>query len=219
MQFTDFFFLKYCIRWLLVPSEWPHAEKVFILHFPKYIQSPLKERNVSHNLDRKENAPIITQWFYITNMSLASSAYNYKIKVTFSFVYQTATAKSFPNHQSFPQWPLGTSEGVPGCSLPPVQPGTSPQLWPSTSGVFVVWPGPYPQARNIAALSHLLLLLPDLLGETLILQSCSTSKGQARATTELPNMPTDGLSAKRTKVTQARCEKGGHHLHRGSAAS
>ena len=50
-------------------------------------------------------------------------------------------------------------------------------------------------------------------GETLTLQSCSTGKGQARATTELPN-----ISAKRTKAIQAHCEKGGDHFHRGFAA-
>lgn len=56
------------VLWFLVPSEWPHTKK-FHFAFPKYIQNPLSERNVSHNLYRKENVPIITQWFYTTNMS------------------------------------------------------------------------------------------------------------------------------------------------------
>lgn len=72
--------------------------KVFHFAFPKYIQNPLNERNVSHNLYRKENAPIIIQWFYITNMSLASSAYNYKMRLFFCILKKIAP-KSFSHCQ------------------------------------------------------------------------------------------------------------------------
>lgn len=84
LQIFFFFFFKYCICvcWFLVLSEWPMLKR-FSFCISKIYTEPIKRKNVSHNLDRKDNAPIITQWFYITNMSLASSAYNYKIRSHF----------------------------------------------------------------------------------------------------------------------------------------
>lgn len=78
------------VLWLLVPSEWPHTKK-FHFAFPKYIQNPLSERNVSHNLYRKENVPIITQWFYTTNMS--QPHHPTTIKWGHSFVYSNDLTK------------------------------------------------------------------------------------------------------------------------------
>lgn len=66
----------------LVPQEWPHAENISFV-FSKFKQNSLSERNVSHNLYRKENIPIITQWFYRTNMLLVQSAYECEMRLHF----------------------------------------------------------------------------------------------------------------------------------------
>lgn len=118
------------VLWFLVPSEWPHTKK-FHFAFPKYIQNPLSERNVSHNLYRKENVPIITQWFYTTNMS--QPHHPTTTKWGHSFVYSHYLTKtlftlpdiSYHSHSS-PKCPSAVSEKAPGCCPQPVHWGTSP---------------------------------------------------------------------------------------------
>ena len=151
-------------------------------------------------------------------MSLASSAYNYKIRSPFLLFTKLLQQNPFLITSRSPsdlQRLLRVSQDAPCylCNQEQAFDSDPPLLGSLSFDLDQI------HKRATAALSPLLLLLPDLLGETLILQSCSTGKGQARAAAEFPNMPTDDLSAKRTKVIQAHCEKGGHHLHRGSAAS
>lgn len=123
--------------------------KGFHFAFPKYIQNPLNERNVSHNLYRKENAPIITQWFYITNMSL----YDYKMRSHSLLCTQTIIPKFFPDcqklattHTISPKWSSAVSKTVLGHNQPPVHSETnppssfSPLLLSSSFSLYCQWP-------------------------------------------------------------------------------
>lgn len=118
--------------------------KDFHFAFPKYIQNPLNERNVSHNLYRKENAPIITQWFYITNMSLASLAYNWpQNEITFSFVHPNYYTKVLATTHTPPpndlQLFLTMFQDAASYVWTQVR-GDKPPLWHSPSAIFVIQP-------------------------------------------------------------------------------
>lgn len=132
---------------------------------------------------------------------------------TRAFVYQTAIAKPFPNHQPFPVT-FSYFWGVARCSAT-CETGNEPRLWPSTSGASG------PLTTNAYDLDHISKRVTQLPcptncccsqippGETLTLQACSTGKGQAA-----PLLSSPTSQQKRTTAIQAHSRRGGDHLHR-----
>lgn len=117
--------------------------KCFHFAFPKYIQNPLSEKNVSHNLHKKENAPIITQWFYINNMSRASSAYDYKMRSLFCILKLLhpnlfVIARNQTPLTYFPKMTFSCFWECPRMLLATCALRDKPPLWFSSCGIFVI---------------------------------------------------------------------------------